>query len=339
MAEIRTVNTLLWQDEYFKGLSNAEKLVYTYLMTNTSITYYGTIKAVPEMIAAEMGQPVKTVRAALDKFATDGKLARHEPYWIVVNYYPEHQGKRDGREAPELSSISRNALLSNKYEMPEPVLRQTLTNWGISAMSDLMVEKPEWVSDPPPNGGSNGGLNGGSNGGLHNKLIRNKKNEKKKRRKREKALPTPSSSLPTTDSLPPALLPIAEAVLASWKRDLGAKAPWPGDKQKWGLFQEACRQLLRLYPDDPAKAAGNAKGILRQYGEERDFENAVHLGNLATPAFVAYLTNWTAEQLSTRKRDELERRNIKAQEKRSASSRDDDPLDEPQQTREPWEEE
>jgi hypothetical protein len=140
MAERRFVNSMTWQDGYFRGLKDDEKLVYLYLLTTPSVTYFGTIKTCEQMVAAEIGQAPETVGAALDRFSADNKITREPPYWVVVNFFAENQS------GDELPPRSRAALLANKYEMPPVVLDQTLRNWGL-VVSDLTCGPPNGESD------------------------------------------------------------------------------------------------------------------------------------------------------------------------------------------------
>ena len=185
MAEMRMVNTMVWQDSYFQALDDGGKLVYLYLMTTPSVTYYGTLNALPEMIAAETGMDAEHIGRTLDTFEADGKILREAPYWITINYYPEHQGKRDADGKPDLGKVSRKALLANKYQMPKPIWRQTLSNWGI-AESD--------VEDPPSNGGSDTPSNGGLDN-IEDKREKGKGKRRKRKRGKRPAADTSSSFL------------------------------------------------------------------------------------------------------------------------------------------------
>ncbi|KKL61919.1 hypothetical protein LCGC14_2190440 [marine sediment metagenome] len=147
MAEIRMVNTMVWQDRFFEELRDGRRNIYLYLLSNTHISYYGVMKVSPDMIAGDMRCKVADVEEALDDFEEEGVITRFAPYWIVVNVYPAHQSTGKA----QLNKKSINALRANKFEMPADVLALVLKMWDIT--------EEDIQADAPSDGASDGALN------------------------------------------------------------------------------------------------------------------------------------------------------------------------------------
>lgn len=121
--EFRAVDPSIWEDEYFCGLSDAEVLVYFWLICNVYITDYGYIESThPEIISKEINcVSQKQVSDILDKFERDGKILRHG-YNIYVRYFLAHQEEDRLVFNEEILA----ELKSDSFKIPEHIESQIL---------------------------------------------------------------------------------------------------------------------------------------------------------------------------------------------------------------------
>lgn len=69
----RSVNTRIWADEWFEGLSRDEKLTWLYLLTNQYTNMLGIYEVSMSRISFETGITRETLSKAFDRFQRDGK--------------------------------------------------------------------------------------------------------------------------------------------------------------------------------------------------------------------------------------------------------------------------
>lgn len=308
MAERRFVSTLVWQDPYFRGLDDVGQLVYLHLLTTPGVTYYGTLKANPEMVAAEMGRPVDVVRAALDRLATDGRIVAVLPYWMVINYFPQHQGTRDGQAAPELPGRSRAALLSNKYEIPPAVLAAVLANWRMAP--GALHTPPDTPHQPPIDSPSNTLSDTLSNTPSDTLSDIRKKGEGRRENEKgedEGGTHGPSSSasrLRLWNGLP-ALDPLAVGILNAWGHT-PSSLPKQWDQVRADSLSTVCEALVGdvrgfktgdsvLNDWVPGVYARALKAwLLPRYDRATNHKSASGLGNVLSKHFADWLGPWFA---------------------------------------------
>ena len=307
MAEIRMVNTMLWQNEGFQQLADGDQLMLIFLLTCPSVTYYGALKAVPELLAVEMGKPVEWIKPALDRLEAADHIYRHAPAWIVVNDFPKMQMKSaDAR--PELSKNSRKALDANKYEMPPAVLQRIMANWHIDAAGSV-GENP---TPRPSQGHPEAIQTPSSTHPLRGKSEeRIEKEEEGKQATASSSTPTlnPSSSESQSGSDPTpsgsatpvadaARVAIADRFVEQFNRVFGQRVQnyETSDTKRQG-------QLLaiadRIKPGDAQAQIGLLVRAAQEYEKEKLPDAPLGIGNIAGPRFLdEYLPAWLRKNAS-----------------------------------------
>lgn len=74
MAHYRKVDTRIWNDEKFAGLSERGKLVFLFLLTHPAMTAVGAMRASIPGLAAELGIPLQGLRKGLREVFGKGFL-------------------------------------------------------------------------------------------------------------------------------------------------------------------------------------------------------------------------------------------------------------------------
>jgi hypothetical protein len=69
----RSVNTRIWADEWFEGLSRDEKLLWLYLLTNQYTNMLGIYEVSMSRISFETGITRETLSKAFERFQREGK--------------------------------------------------------------------------------------------------------------------------------------------------------------------------------------------------------------------------------------------------------------------------
>jgi hypothetical protein len=90
LTKQRYISTSIWSDDWFDGLSEREKLVYFYLLTNEHTNAAGVYHCTLKNIRAETGIDKEAVINALAKFEADGKAFRYQEY-VIITKWLKHQ--------------------------------------------------------------------------------------------------------------------------------------------------------------------------------------------------------------------------------------------------------
>lgn len=90
MAKTRSINTKIWKDDYYGGLSPDYKLVFIYLLTNPSTTISGAYEITKREIAFDTGLNLDCVSRAMERFESDGKI-NYQDGWIFITNFIKHQ--------------------------------------------------------------------------------------------------------------------------------------------------------------------------------------------------------------------------------------------------------
>lgn len=93
MAKNRMIDTKFWDDDYTSNLDPIEKLMFLYLLTNTSTNISGIYEIPLKKIALETGIDKEMVIKILDRFARD-KRVFYSSGWICLKNFIKHQNQR-----------------------------------------------------------------------------------------------------------------------------------------------------------------------------------------------------------------------------------------------------
>jgi len=86
----RYISTSIWDDDWFDSLSEREKLVYFYLLTNTHTNPAGVYQCTLKNIRLEIGLDREETERIMDKFSADGKAFYYKDY-IIIPKWLKHQ--------------------------------------------------------------------------------------------------------------------------------------------------------------------------------------------------------------------------------------------------------
>lgn len=92
MAKVRMINTKFWDDDYTSNLDPIEKLLFLYLLTNTSTNICGIYEIPLKKIANETGIDKEMVSKILDRFQKDGKIFNQKG-WICLKNFVKNQNQ------------------------------------------------------------------------------------------------------------------------------------------------------------------------------------------------------------------------------------------------------
>lgn len=116
----------LWGNNKFKSLTNNSKLLYLYLVTNTSISYVGVVANEPEDISKNLSLTLDQLRDSMTELVDSNYIyvvkAEGHIYWIVPSHFST-VGNSD-------SMIEK--IKSDMKSLPEKVV-QKLESIGISS--------------------------------------------------------------------------------------------------------------------------------------------------------------------------------------------------------------
>ena len=83
----RSINTKIWDDEWFEELSSEQKLVFLYLLTNQNTNILGIYQLSIKRIAYDTDLSKETIRKALEDFEKAGKVfSIGDNYIVLVNW-------------------------------------------------------------------------------------------------------------------------------------------------------------------------------------------------------------------------------------------------------------
>jgi len=141
------INTRFWDDDYASNLDPIEKLMFLYLLTNTSTNISGIYEIPVKKIAVETGIDKEMVYKIIDRFTKDGKIF-YVNGWVGIKNFIKHQNQRSpqvqkGIEA-ELNNISRDILVKMiEYGYPMDTLSHLNLNLNINSNLNSKEESDE----------------------------------------------------------------------------------------------------------------------------------------------------------------------------------------------------
>ena len=86
----RYISTSIWSDDWFDGLSEREKLVYFYLLTNEHTNAAGVYQCTLKNVRLEIGLGREEIERIMAKFAEAGKAFYFREY-IIIPKWLKHQ--------------------------------------------------------------------------------------------------------------------------------------------------------------------------------------------------------------------------------------------------------
>jgi len=89
-TKLRAVNTRFWEDSYILKLSDSEKLIFIYLLTNSETNLAGCYEITLEKIAFNTGIEPAKIDKILKKLEQDNKI-RYVKEFIIIKNFLKHQ--------------------------------------------------------------------------------------------------------------------------------------------------------------------------------------------------------------------------------------------------------
>ncbi|MDR1176111.1 MAG: hypothetical protein LBK83_11655 [Treponema sp.] len=86
----RYISTSIWSDDWFDSLSEREKLVYFYLLTNEHTNPAGVYQCTLKNVRLEIGLDREEIERIMTKFSTAGKAFYYREY-IIIPKWLKHQ--------------------------------------------------------------------------------------------------------------------------------------------------------------------------------------------------------------------------------------------------------
>lgn len=105
MAKLRSINTGIWDDEWFCDLEDREQKLFLYFLTNRLTTMAGAYKIPRRVIRQDTGFMDADLDAILEKFKRD-KKAKYQDGWIVLTNFLKNQSLNDNMKKGVLSDIA-----------------------------------------------------------------------------------------------------------------------------------------------------------------------------------------------------------------------------------------
>lgn len=102
MSEYRPIKTEIWDDEWFSGLNDGEKVVWVFLLVNKFLHISGIYLLKKPLVSPYTG--VKEAETILEKFEKDGKIIYRGGYIFIVNYL-ENQTKQFNKNDNIIKSV------------------------------------------------------------------------------------------------------------------------------------------------------------------------------------------------------------------------------------------
>jgi len=124
----RSVNTRIWADEWFEGLSRDEKLLWLYLLTNQYTNMLGIYEVSMSRISFETGITRETLSKAFERFQREGKAFYICNRFVFLVNWLKNQSMNTNMEKNARTSLE---------NLPDDVL---------SALSDIHMESFESLS-------------------------------------------------------------------------------------------------------------------------------------------------------------------------------------------------
>ena len=142
----RYISTSIWADDWFDSLTEREKLVYFYLLTNEHTNAAGVYQCTLKNIRLEMGLQREEIESIMDKFAEAGKAFYYKEY-IIIPKWLKHQ-KINDRSGLFLGTVK--VLNSLPAEIKEFIADRRHYDYDISKL--LTPSQDPLKTLPPENG-------------------------------------------------------------------------------------------------------------------------------------------------------------------------------------------
>lgn len=137
MAKSRVINTKFWDDNYTSDLDPIEKLLFLYLLTNTSTNIAGVYEIPLKKIAMETGIDKDMVLKILARFENDKKVFFVDG-WIWIKNFIKNQNERSPKVKKGIE-VALEAVPSQIREKVEEKLKgmDTLSHLNSNSNSNL----------------------------------------------------------------------------------------------------------------------------------------------------------------------------------------------------------
>ncbi len=90
LTKQRYISTSIWSDDWFDSLTEREKLVYFYLLTNEHTNPAGVYQCTLKNVRLEIGLDREEIERIMGKFSADGKAFSYKDY-IIIPKWLKHQ--------------------------------------------------------------------------------------------------------------------------------------------------------------------------------------------------------------------------------------------------------
>jgi hypothetical protein len=144
LTKQRYISTSIWSDDWFDSLSEREKLVYFYLLTNEHTNPAGVYQCTLKNVRLEIGLDREEIERIMGKFGDAGKAFYFMDY-IIIPKWLKHQKIKE-RSGLFLGAC--RVLKSLPEEVKEFISDRSHYDYDIS---DIIVKRPS--QDPPPKKG------------------------------------------------------------------------------------------------------------------------------------------------------------------------------------------
>lgn len=129
MAKQRIINTRFWDDNYISNLDPIEKLLFLYILTNTSTNICGIYEIPLKKIANETGIDKEMVIKIIERFTRDEKIFYFKG-WVCIKNFIKHQNQR----SPQVKKGIENEIMA----IPKDILNNMIGyGYGIDTLSYL----------------------------------------------------------------------------------------------------------------------------------------------------------------------------------------------------------
>jgi hypothetical protein len=153
LTKQRYISTSIWSDDWFDSLSEREKLVYFYLLTNEHTNPAGVYQCTLKNARLEIGLDREEIERIMDKFAEDGKAFYYKDY-IIIPKWLKHQ-KVTERSGLYIGAVK--VIQSLPQEVKEFISDRRHYDWDISNIigtvsstsKDPIETHPQKNIDPP----------------------------------------------------------------------------------------------------------------------------------------------------------------------------------------------
>lgn len=131
------INTRFWDDDYTSNLDPIEKLMFLYLLTNTSTNISGIYEIPIKKIAVETGIDKEMVIKVISRFTKDEKIFYFNG-WICIKNFVKHQNQR--------SQTVMKGIENEIMAIPKDIIEKFIGyGYGIDTLSYLNLIKSNLI--------------------------------------------------------------------------------------------------------------------------------------------------------------------------------------------------